>query len=175
MMFHPSFDSAFSYEDFDMSKAIVPPFVRNPYNYDLAQASNDSGLDCSCDGAGRTKQSFAEEADINVLIRRFGIGGPFPQGVRMPTYGDFTGVTDYQQALNAIGQADRSFMALPAHVRSRFGNDPGAFVAFCSDEANREEAIKLGLVPPPPEAAKPAEVIVVNREGVDKGESSSLK
>lgn len=127
---------------------IEAPFVRNPYNYDLAKASDDAGLDCSCDGPGRTMQSFAEEADINTLIRRFGVGNPLPQGVRMPTFGDFTGVGDYQSALNALSAADRAFMSLPAHVRSRFGNDAGAFVEFCSDEGNREEARKLGLLPP---------------------------
>ena len=128
---------------------VSAPFVRSPYNYDLAQASDDAGLDCSCDGAGRTKQSFAEEADINTLIRRFGIGNPLPQGTRVPSYGDFSFVTDYQSALNVLTLADKAFMSLPAHLRSRFGNDPGAFVAFCDDDANRDEAVRLGLVPAP--------------------------
>lgn len=126
-----------------------PPFVRNPYNYDPAELSDETGLDCSCDGAGRTKQSFAEEADINTLIKRFGIGNPLPQGVRVPSFGDFNGVYDYQSALNVLQAADRAFMNLPADLRSRFGNDPAAFVAFCDDENNHAEAVRLGMIPPP--------------------------
>jgi len=138
-----------------------PPFVRNPYNYDLKEASDASGLDCSVDGPGRTKQSFAEEADINTLIRRFGIDGPFPSGVRMPSFGDFSNVTSYQDALHVLRSAEQSFMALPAHVRSRFGNNPSAFVEFCDDPSNRAEALKMGLVEAPlpsPAAAAPAPV-----------------
>ncbi|NBQ54799.1 MAG: hypothetical protein EBU49_14630 [Proteobacteria bacterium] len=140
---------------------VVFPFVRSAYNYDLKEASDLSGLDCSCDGAGRTKQSFAEEADINTLIRRFGIGNPLPQGTRVPSFGDFNGVTDYQTALNLIDRADRAFMGLPAHLRTRFGNDPASFVAFCDDDANRDEAVRLGMVPAPvvaPLDEPPAEV-----------------
>jgi len=131
-------------------QTIKPPFVRNPYNYSLADASNEAGLDCSCDGMGRTKQQFAEEADINTLIKRFGLDGKMPVGVRMPTFGDFSQVYDYQTAQNALKQASDSFMALPARVRARFSNNPHEFVEFCSDDSNRAEAIALGLVPLPP-------------------------
>lgn len=125
---------------------IKPPFVRSPYNYDLKEASDSSGLDCSVDGFGRTKQSFAEEADINTLIRRFGIGNPLPQGARLPSYGDFTGVGSYQDALNVLDAADRAFYAVPADVRSRFGNNPGLFLDFFNKSENYDEALKLGLV-----------------------------
>ena len=149
-----------------MGNKVVLPFVRSPYNYDAAALSDETGLDCTCDGAGRTKQSFAEEADINTLIRRFGIGNPLPQGVRVPSFGDFNGVTDYQSALNLIHRADSAFMGLPAGLRSRFGNDPAAFVAFCDDDGNRDEAVRLGLVPAPVAA------VVVPSVGVDVGGST---
>lgn len=146
-----------------MGNKVEAPFVRSPYNYDLAKASDDSGLDCSCDGAGRTKQSFSEEADINTLIRRFGIGNPLPQGVRVPSYGDFSGVYDYQSALNVLQRADAAFMGLPANLRSRFGNDPAAFVAFCDDDANRDEAVRLGMVPAPAPAVLEAPVAPLDK------------
>ncbi|WNK13121.1 MAG: internal scaffolding protein [Microvirus sp.] len=152
--------------------AFLAPFVRSPYNYDAAALSDETGLDCSCDGAGRTKQSFSEEADINTLIRRFGIDGQIPQGVRMPSFGDFRGVGSYQDAIHAVMLADASFQAMPAHVRSRFGNDPAAFVAFCDDDANREEAVRLGLVPAPvpaPVASPEAPVMPL-----DKPQGSSV-
>jgi len=109
---------------------------------------------------GVTKQSFKEECDINTIVMRFGISGQLPENVRAPTYGDFVSVVDYQSALNAVIAADEAFMELPADVRKRFGNDPGAFVDFCSNEKNREEAIALGLVVPPPVKAPPEPVLV---------------
>ena len=123
------------------------PFLRTAYNYDRNEAGDESGLDCSVEPS-MTHQSFQEECDINTLIMRFGLGGALPVGQRAPTYGDFSGVSDYQQALNAIISADEAFMTMPANVRARFQNDAAQFVDFCSKEENREEAVKLGLVLP---------------------------
>lgn len=123
------------------------PFLRTEWNYDTNKASMESGV--KCDDETKTQQHFAEECDINVIVKRFGITGQLPQGVRAPTWGDFTDVvTDYHSAMNAIVQAQQAFDAMPADIRYRFRNDPGMFVDFCSDEANRAEAEKLGLVMP---------------------------
>ena len=119
------------------------PFVRNPYNYDTAEASDESGL--RCEDPSLAVQDQRDEVDINTIVRRFGLTGQLPEDVRVPTYGDFTGVSDYHSAMNAVRMAGESFMAMPAEVRSRFGNDPGNFVAFCSDPANLDEMRKLGL------------------------------
>lgn len=122
------------------------PFVRTPFNYDVDKASDDSGL--KCDDESLTKQSFKDECDLNNLVKRFGVGTPIPVPSRMPTYGDFTGISDYRSALDAILAADDVFMALPPNIRERFENDPAALVDFCSDPSNRSEAMELGLIPP---------------------------
>lgn len=128
-----------------MAKA---PFVRNPYNYDPDKVSNDTGLYCI--EPSMAQQHMKDECDINTIVSRFGVTGQLPDApVRAPTYGDFTGIVDYRTALDAIIAADVSFMALPAAIRERFDNDPALLVDFCSDPANRSEAIDLGLVPPP--------------------------
>jgi phage internal scaffolding protein len=119
-------------------------FIRNPYNYDTNLASEESAL--YCEDPSRTKQSFKEECDINTILKRFNVTGQLPVGPLQPQYGDFSGVFDYQTALNAVIAAQESFNALPATLRNRFANDPAAFVDFCSDESNREEMIRLGLV-----------------------------
>ncbi len=132
-------------------------FLRAPFNYDTDAASNESGF--CCDEPSLAQQQFKEETDINEIVRRFGITGELPSGVRAPQYGDFTGVYDYHSALNAVIAAENAFMAMPAEIRTRFDNDPAKFVDFCSDESNREEAVKLGLVLPnvaPSEAIQPA-------------------
>lgn len=128
------------------------PFVRNPYNYDMNDAGDESALECL--DKSLTKQSFLEESDINTIVRRFALTGELPSNVRAPQYGDFTGVADYHSALNAIRIAEESFYSMPAEVRLRFDNDPGKFVDFCSDDNNRQEAEKLGLVMP--RATQPA-------------------
>lgn len=121
-----------------------PVFVRNPYNYDVDKASDESGLKCK--DKSLAKQEFADEVNINTIIKRFGLDGELPQGVRMPTYGDFTGLGDFQDAMNAVAQANEAFMSMPARVRERFDNDPQKFVEFCSDAKNADEAAELGLV-----------------------------
>lgn len=128
-------------------------FVRAPYNYDTDAVSRETAL--YCEDESLAKQSFAEEVDINTILRRFHITGELPSGVRMPTYGDFEGVTDFHEAVNAIALAHEAFDQMPADVRLRFNNDPGAFVDFCSDDKNREEAMRLGLIPPAPKDNPP--------------------
>lgn len=121
-------------------------FLRTPYNYDTMAASDESAITCL--DASLAQQHAKEESDINTIVRRFGLTGELPSGVRMPQYGDFVGIGDYHSALNAVKAADSSFMELPADLRTRFDNDPAKFVEFCSDESNRAEAEKLGLVQP---------------------------
>lgn len=112
--------------------------------------------DLVCLDPSLAQQSFKDDADINVLLERFKVTGMMPQGVIMPTYGDFTGISDYRTAVDAIKKASDAFMELPANIRSRFDNDPQRFLEFCHDDKNRDEAVRLGLVPPPKVEKEPA-------------------
>lgn len=132
-------------------------FVRSDGNYDMFEASEASGL--RCEDVSLAKQSFAEEADINTIVRRFGLSGELPVGARMPTYGDFALVNDFKTAMDALALANESFEAMPAAIRARFHNDPAEFVDFCSNDENIDEARKLGLVPAA-EVVKAAELVV---------------
>lgn len=129
-------------------------FVRAPGNYDVDEASNETALH-SFDES-KTQQQFKEEVDINTIVRRFGLTGEMPSDIRVPQYGDFSNVVDYQSALNAVIAADESFMSMPAEVRSRFANDPQKLLEFLAVDSNRDEAIKLGLVTKPPEVTRDA-------------------
>lgn len=131
------------------------PFVRTPYNYDVDEASEESGLFCA--DPSLAVQDGRDEADINTIVRRFGLTGELPQGLRIPEYGDFVGITDYHSAMNAVAQANETFELLPAELRARFENDPEQFVSFCLDAKNGDELVKLGLaVPNPAEKPEPA-------------------
>ena len=121
----------------------VIPFIRAPFNYDRDSASAESAL--LCEDVSLAVQSERDDCDINVIMERFGHGVPLPGSLRVPTYGDFTGVSDYRSALELISEASDPFMKLPAAVRSRFQNDPALFVDFASDPRNLDEMRELGL------------------------------
>ena len=126
-----------------MSK-ISRPFVRNPYNYDMAAVSQETGL--KCEDPSLAQQHMKDECDINIIVERFGVTGQLPVVPLEPSYGDFSGVSDYHSALNAIRASEEAFMALPAKIRAKFDHDPNALLEFLQNETNRDGAIELGLI-----------------------------
>lgn len=121
-------------------------FCRSAFNYDTMAASNESGL--KCEDETRTQQQFADEVDINTIVRRFNLTGQLPDGGHAPSYVDFEGIFDFQDAMNAVVLAKADFMKMPAYIRARFHNDPAAFVDFCSNDENIDEIEKMGLIAP---------------------------
>jgi len=124
----------------------TPIKFRSAFGYDTNLASAESHI--SCPEPSLAVQSSKDECDINTIVRRFGLTGQLPDNVSAPVYADFHEVYDYHTAMNQIKAAEGAFMSMPADIRSRFRNDPNAFVDFCSDDSNRAEAEKLGLVFP---------------------------
>lgn len=137
---------------FDEQAEVKPPFVRGPYNYNTATVSDLTGL--SCGDESLAVQDAAEECDINTIMRKFG-QGDLPNKYDELQYPDFTGVKDFQSAMNAVREAGESFMMLPATLRAEFKNDPAEFLSFVQDDKNRDRAVQLGLVPPKPPADQP--------------------
>lgn len=111
------------------------------------------GLDCSGD-KGRTKQSFAEESNINSIMKKFHRTGqledPTKISDRKAFFGDVSGIGDFQQMKNQVLEAEVHFGNLPSEIRTRFGNKPNELVEFLNDPANKDEAIELGIVNPDP-------------------------
>ncbi|QXP44314.1 MAG: internal scaffolding protein [Arizlama microvirus] len=136
-----------------MSKVLIGLFLRAPYNYDADLVSKETGLFID-EKESVTQQSFRDECDINEIVRRFGLTGDLPQNVQMPISGDFRAITDFQSAMETVTKAQHEFMSLPASIRDRFANDPARLIGFLEDDANRDEAIKLGLVNKPPEKTR---------------------
>lgn len=136
--------------------------LRSAYNYDMDEASEASGIDVNVDIEtgeelpSMTQQSFKEECDINEIVRRFGLTGQLPENFKAPVSGDFTGITDFQSAMNAVIEAQDQFDSLPAVIRAEFKNDPQSLMSFVADDANRDRAIELGLIPKPPERTRDA-------------------
>lgn len=113
-----------------------------------------------------TRQEFAAEANVNNLLKRYATTGAFydpltmARANRKPLFGDFTHFADFTACQNAIIEAQNAFDALPVEIREKFNYDPGKLIDWLSDDANREEAIKLGLIEKAAAAAtpEPAEV-----------------
>lgn len=123
--------------------AVHKVFYRAPHNYDWKAASDEAAavnLDPSM-----TVQSMAEDVDLNVIMRRFGVTGKMPEDFRPMAYGDFSEVFDFRSAQNALIDARERFMSLPAEVRARFGNDPQLLLEFCENPGNIDELRKMGL------------------------------
>lgn len=98
-----------------------------------------------------TQQQFAEESDINYIVRRFNADGVYPSmnpvdESRRPMFGDFTNIPESpQEAYDFMIQAKNNFDLLPLDVRRRFNFDPGAFLDFASNPNNMDELVAMGL------------------------------
>ncbi|AXH73256.1 MAG: internal scaffolding protein [Microviridae sp.] len=99
-----------------------------------------------------TRQEFAEECDINALMKRYDghvIGGPGNLPPREPMYVDFAELPqDLMGYLEFMKNAESAFMSLPAQVRKEFDNSPHEFVAYASDPSSLEQMRSWGLAPP---------------------------
>lgn len=127
--------------------SLVPDSSLRPYRH---CASPRVRVALHFDGPGKTLQAFKEECDINRIMKRYQQTGVIDHVNRVePKFGDVDAV-DFQTALHVVMDAEARFFALPSEVRDRFGNDPARLLAFVSDRANLEEAVKLGLVDRPP-------------------------
>lgn len=120
--------------------------------YDAAFVSDMTGVDTGRESL--VQQHFQDEVDINTIVRRFGVSGQLPLGPNGPAvYGDFSGITDYDSALDTISRANDAFMALPADVRLRFKNDPAELIRYA--QSVTEEEFTAALQPPVVEEPPP--------------------
>lgn len=118
--------------------------------YDGERVGSD---DVFCDpksdaGKSKVKVAFANDSDINVIMKRALKSGVFPDGrIDEPMFGDFTELGDFHNLQNRLLDAYERFALLGADVRDRFNNNAGNLLDFLSNPANRDEAVKLGLLP----------------------------
>lgn len=99
-----------------------------------------------------TQQQFADEADINNIMKRHLGGAPLMSTAaqasgRQPLYLDVSSL-DYQHMVNVIADAKQAFLTLPPKLRRYHNNDPYQMVRWLDNPENHEEARKLGLMPP---------------------------
>lgn len=82
----------------------------------------------------------------------------------MPMFDDFTQVpSSYEEIQERMIEATNRFYDLPSALRERFSNDPASLLSFLSDEANRDEASRLGLLKVSPPTAAPSDSAPVSQ------------
>lgn len=116
------------------------PRVYGPYDTDyprpvLDQTGQDSPV----------QQQFRDENNLARIMK--GIAPPNQNMMQPPVYGDMTDqpetLMEYHKRLKILKE---NFEQLPAETRERFRNEPLEMFDFLSDEKNREEAEKIGLI-----------------------------
>ncbi len=109
-----------------------------------------------------TEQHLKNDVDINEIVSRFQKTGYLPSPDSEPQYIDCTEFVDYQDSLDRMNELNDYFKSLPSSLRGRFENNPSNLVDFLADPANRDEAVKLDLLPDLKEPdAPPVKVEVV--------------
>lgn len=124
-------------------------------------------------GPSKTKQSFKDEADVNTVLSKWRKTGVITNArVGTPVYADYSNAQEYHAALNSLNEAQALFDSLPARVRKRVDNDPGAFIAFAENPDNADELRELGLKNPIEPEPVPIPVAITNGGIPPVGEES---
>ena len=123
--------------------------IRNKKNQIITRRKNGTiSVESINEEPTLTQQQFKEQCDINNIIKNYHQTGELPLSKKVGQFLDVSNVQDYQTSLQTVFEAQQAFDALPSKIRSRFENDPNQLIAFIEDDANHEEALKLGLLSP---------------------------
>jgi len=107
-----------------------------------------------------TQQNMKDQTDVNKIIKKYMKTGEWTHlSKKQGAYGDVSQITDYQQCMQKVLDANSAFASLPSQLRLRFENDPSKLLEFIQNVNNKEEAISLGLIDKPEEKLIPTEEI----------------
>lgn len=102
---------------------------------------------------GRTRQEFADDANMRLMIQKYRAGQQPPQiHEGQSFFGSFENQGDFQESMNRVREAEELFLQLPARVRDAVGNSPDEFIGAISDPTRVKHLVELGLgvIPSPP-------------------------
>ena len=95
-----------------------------------------------------TDQQWKDDCDVNTILEKYKRTGMVTHVRRIQgRFADVSQVQDLHSGAIQIQLANDDFMALPADVRAKFDNDIYKFVEYVVDPKNKEECIKMGLMP----------------------------
>lgn len=108
---------------------------------------------------GRTKQSFKDETDINMIMERAAQGGTISHLAKFEgMYADFSDF-DFHEHTRKLTEGREVFDSLPAEIRREFSQSPAQFFAYVNDPANINDLAKKlpGLARPGTQLPKQSE------------------
>ena len=95
-------------------------------------------------------QQWKEDCDTNTILQKFTKTGQVTHlAKRQGSFADVSNVEELLPSLMKLKNAEQEFSQLPSTIRNRFNNSPIELLKFIQNPDNREEAIKLGLIPEP--------------------------
>lgn len=106
------------------------------------------------DKPSKTDTSFKDQCDINKIMAKFKKTGQINHlAKRQGVFADVSQMPDLLQYNEKLTELKSTFGHVPAAARKKFDNDPLKMANWLKDPANKEEAIKLGLLVAPPQEA----------------------
>ncbi|AXL14750.1 internal scaffolding protein [Microviridae sp.] len=107
-----------------------------------------TGVKFNTTGPSMTKQSFADETNINFIVAQYHKTGMLQHREETQgNYGEFTSI-DYKDAMDIITSADQTFASLPSSTRNRFNNSVQEFLDFVNDPDSELEMRSMGMLEP---------------------------
>ena len=105
----------------------------------------------SFSGPSLAKQSFKKECDINHIMSKYLKTGLIEHVAKYNgKYGESLPADfEYQDACNAVLEAQDIFMSIPSDIRRKFNNDPAEFLEFVNNPENIEKMYDMGLAKRP--------------------------
>jgi len=123
-------------------------------------------------GESMTQQHFAEESEINNIIRSHDRNGIIEHVHRgNAIYGDFSEITDLSDALIQIQEAQKEFLNIPSEIREKFKNDAGEFFKYASNPDNEDGMREMGLLNPNQSSAMPDDQAIPDAVDPKKSEA----
>ena len=92
-----------------------------------------------------TKKSFANECDINKILKKYQKTGAIDHLNKNEVSYGFATSDDFTASMEIVQRGQTMFEELPSSIRTKFENDPAQFLDFVQDENNLEEMQELGL------------------------------
>lgn len=133
------------------------PFFKTPWNHDTTYEAMRSGT-VNLEPT-KTQQHQAEETNINVIMKKFGVTGVLPIARLPPSFMDVPDGLDAATARRMLMEGEEAFYQLPAEIRETFGNDLARYMGYVDQRlaaGDTETLRRLGLDIPAPPGAAPA-------------------
>lgn len=95
---------------------------------------------------GKTRQSEAQQADINWIVKRYEQSMILPAEKREGVFKDISEMPSFQGALNQLRRVDEYFMSLPPHIRLQFNNESAVMLDAWANGDKAAVFAEIGLL-----------------------------